>query len=587
VTFDPTAPSTPTPGTVDSPDNILIGVACPSAIQCTAVDRVGNEVTFNPTALLPVLPFTIDAGGILNAVACPSVSQCTAVGHSGIEVTFNPTAPDSPSPATVEANLTELLAVACPSVSQCTAVDRSGDEVTFNPTAPGGSTPIAIDAGKTMYGVACPSVSQCTAVGSSGYPGLGDEVTFNPTAPGTPSPNLIDSTNSGVLLGVTCPSTAECIISGTAHVWQGNPARPDTFASVPLPGANGLGTIACTSLAQCVTVDFVGHAFVGTESTSASVSCAPGAVVLGSATTCTATVNDAGSAPLSAPSGNLSFTSDGAGSFGGGRSCTLAATATAGQASCAVSYTPSAVGSGSHAITASYPGDGSHPPGGAKTTVTVSPPSASTSKPDAITRAASQIAQHSVNLNGAVNPEGTSTSSWFQYGTGTGYGKQTSTTAAGAGTGSVPASAALSNLTAGTRYHYRIVASSAAGTTYGGDATFITRPLPAPRGLSVKATPSHASVAPYRFRFAGRMLLPLGIGARQGCVGVIVVQIRHGAKTVATLRVGLSRTCRYSTPVSFSTGRLPGHGRLKVTVRFLGNGSVAARTGKPIYVRHG
>jgi hypothetical protein len=283
----------------------------------------------------------------------------------------------------------------------------------------------------------------------------------------------------------------------------------------------------------------------------------------------------------------LSFSSDGAGSFGGGGSCTLAATATSGQASCTVSYTPSAVGSGTHAITATYPGDGSHPPSSAKASLTVSAPSGSSAKPAASTRPASHIGRHSATLNGAVNPEGTSTSFWFQYGTGTGYGKQTSRRAAGAGTASVPASAALSGLRAGTRYHYRIVASSTAGTTYGADVTFTTRPLPAPRGLSLTATPRHAHVAPFRFRFAGRLSLPAGIAAGRGCAGVVSVAIKHGAKTVATLRVGLSRTCRYSTPVSFSTGRLGARGRLKVTARFLGNGSLAPRASKPIFVLYG
>src|ERR1700686_1260102 len=36
-------------------------VACPSAVQCTAVDSAGREVTFNPSAPASVAPTTIDS----------------------------------------------------------------------------------------------------------------------------------------------------------------------------------------------------------------------------------------------------------------------------------------------------------------------------------------------------------------------------------------------------------------------------------------------------------------------------------------------------------------------------------------------
>jgi len=53
-------------------------VACLSALQCTAVDRVGHEVTFNPTVPGTPTPTTIDGSEYMLAVACPSVSQCTS-----------------------------------------------------------------------------------------------------------------------------------------------------------------------------------------------------------------------------------------------------------------------------------------------------------------------------------------------------------------------------------------------------------------------------------------------------------------------------------------------------------------------------
>ena len=42
----------------------------------------------------------IDPGAILGPVVCPSTSQCTAVAidKAGQELTFNPTAPGTPTP---------------------------------------------------------------------------------------------------------------------------------------------------------------------------------------------------------------------------------------------------------------------------------------------------------------------------------------------------------------------------------------------------------------------------------------------------------------------------------------------------------
>ena len=53
----------------------LQGVACPSASQCTAVDDAGQLVIFNPEAPGTPTPTTIDAGHALTGVACPSASQ--------------------------------------------------------------------------------------------------------------------------------------------------------------------------------------------------------------------------------------------------------------------------------------------------------------------------------------------------------------------------------------------------------------------------------------------------------------------------------------------------------------------------------
>ncbi len=94
----------------------------------------------------------------------------------------------------------------------------------------------------------------------------------------------------------------------------------------------------------------------------------------------------------------------------------------------------------------------------------------------AVTAAAvAQLGATSANVGGAVNPNGHSTKWYVEYGTSTKYGAKTATTTIpGAGTSAVPITATLTNLKAGTLYHFRIVATNSVGTTYGPDSSLTT-----------------------------------------------------------------------------------------------------------------
>lgn len=94
--------------------------------------------------------------------------------------------------------------------------------------------------------------------------------------------------------------------------------------------------------------------------------------------------------------------------------------------------------------------------------------------PTAVTASAASVGAASATVSGSVNPNGVATSWYFEYGTSTAYGSTTPPKNAGSGTSSVSVSALLSNLTAGTTYHYRLVAKSDAGTTRGADQSFAT-----------------------------------------------------------------------------------------------------------------
>jgi hypothetical protein len=101
-----------------------------------------------------------------------------------------------------------------------------------------------------------------------------------------------------------------------------------------------------------------------------------------------------------------------------------------------------------------------------------------TTAPIATTDPASSVGDTSARLNGRVTPNGASTTWYFEYGTTTGYGSKTSSKSAGSGTGSTSVNATVSNLTPGTTYHFRLVATSASGTATAGDQTFTTSGLP-------------------------------------------------------------------------------------------------------------
>src|SRR5207247_3582187 len=104
---------------------------------------------------------------------------------------------------------------------------------------------------------------------------------------------------------------------------------------------------------------------------------------------------------------------------------------------------------------------------------------ATAASPTATTTAASSIGTTSAKLNGSVNPNGQSTSYYFDFGTTTSYGTKTTTKNAGSGTKSNSVSDNVSGLAAGTTYHFRLVASNASGTTLGSDQSFTTSGPPA------------------------------------------------------------------------------------------------------------
>ncbi|HEY5901817.1 MAG TPA: Ig-like domain-containing protein, partial [Anaerolineales bacterium] len=122
------------------------------------------------------------------------------------------------------------------------------------------------------------------------------------------------------------------------------------------------------ALQRTARVDFVQISVTYGLPTTSGVTCSS-PVLYGSGTLCTITVTQ--SSLLTAPTGSVQWTTDGSGAFSSGGVCSLSPSGTSG--TCSVNYTPSAVGDGSHLITATYAGDESFFGSSNSQSVTVSP----------------------------------------------------------------------------------------------------------------------------------------------------------------------------------------------------------------------
>jgi hypothetical protein len=205
--------------------------------------------------------------------------------------------------------------------------------------------------------------------------------------------------------------------------------------------------------------------------------------------------------------------------------------------------------------------------------------------PDVSTGSASSITASSATLNGSVDPNGRATTFYFEYGTSTSYGTKTSTKSAGSATSAQPESAGISGLAVGHVYHFRIVATSDAGTAAGKDVTFTTSSAPAVgTGDVTSIAPTTAtlrgSVTPnglstnYWFEYGtstgyGSKTATTSAGSGTSAVAVSAV--------IKSLKAGT--TYHYRLVAQNSSGKVAGGDRAFSTI-----GAPGAQTGAPLSV---
>jgi phosphodiesterase/alkaline phosphatase D-like protein len=115
--------------------------------------------------------------------------------------------------------------------------------------------------------------------------------------------------------------------------------------------------------------------------------------------------------------------------------------------------------------------------------------------PVATTGVASSIAATSATLNATVDPNGRDTTYYFEYGTSSSYGTKTSSRSAGSSTSPQAEAVSITGLQAGRTYHFRVVATSDAGTSEGKDASFVTSGAPSVQtGDATSIAPTSATL---------------------------------------------------------------------------------------------
>lgn len=176
-------------------------------------------------------------------------------------------------------------------------------------------------------------------------------------SPTTAVLNFLEST--GPFAGINTVELVDNGGNGADAIIATPDFRSPTDCSLPVPGTAGTLTDGRAVVYDAPLAD----------PTSTDVTCSPGTFAPGDGAVCRATVTDTASAGQSTPTGIVTFTGSGTGTFVGSP-CMLSGSGAS--ASCAVSL--SSFPLGGQTITASYGGDAAHATSMGSTTITVAVP---------------------------------------------------------------------------------------------------------------------------------------------------------------------------------------------------------------------
>ena len=399
-------------------------------------------------------------------------------------------------------------ALTCVSSTECVGVDTTGHAFSSSTPATGGWA-TAITGASSLNGVSCVAGGACIAVGNAG------KETVLSAIGGTWTAHTGSIDGSNALEDVSCPIATQCIavdnagnalVSSDGNMWSAPTA-------LFLGSSAALNAISCPNANFCAAVDSSGNVFVSstptalpwssktslTSSPLTSISCA-------SASLCVATANDAngtvfatGNASAAAPTWSSTRLDPGGAPL---------------KVSCSSTGLCAIVDAKGEALTSDNPAGG--PPTWTPAQIDGSTQLDGVScvaaglclavdqtgvafagllpAPSVATGTGTASSQTNATLTATVDPgDATPTSCQFNFGPTTAYGTSIACTAVpAAGGGAQAVSAQLTGLTAGTTYHFQIVAASAVASAAGADGTFTTPP-PLKASPSLSGTPAFGS----------------------------------------------------------------------------------------------
>ncbi len=155
--------------------------------------------------------------------------------------------------------------------------------------------------------------------------------------------------------------------------------------------------------------------------------------------------------------------------------------------------------------------------------------------PAVATGAVASVGPESATVVAAVNPNFSETTYHVEFGTTTAYGAASASASAGSGGVAQAVAAALGGLQPQTAYHYRVLASNAAGTVVGGDAVLRTPAATAPP-KPARPTLLAAKLTNTRFRVGAGST---AIVARRAPVGTA---FKFKLTAAASLRIAITRS---------------------------------------------
>ena len=388
--------------------------------------------------------------GVQTGVSCPSSGLCVSVAGTNANVSTTPTASGTWHQAATGA-AGDLNSVSCaPGSTFCVAVGASGAVVVNPNTGSGNWSASTPDSSNTLTSISCPATSFCFAVDSSGG-----------AIYSTDSGSTWTSVSPGhTFKAVACTGSTLCVAIDDAHsgIYVSSSPESGGWSRAAYDVNASLNAIACATNGTCVAVDGSGYAWAtqnaSTWNSTNIASSALDAVTCTPSGVCVAAGSGTAYASDNPAAGNPSWAS------GALPESPPNGVACADQGLCA------AVDGAGNAYVATLPA------------------------PSATTGSASALGQTTATLNATVNPNDAAlTGCYFEYGTATSYGSTAPCSSTPSPTGGAQGvSAQVSGLSAGTSYHFQVVAANAIGSSAGGDQTFATaaplRPSPSLAGTA-------------------------------------------------------------------------------------------------------